>query len=149
MSPKKIAFFALVAVVIVALGIGFTLLAGKSGKTSGPKGPKELTVWVVGDDTVGFDPLIAEFKKKDTYKDTNVIFSKFANYQDYERALINVIADGNSPDIFVIPSTGSEMLANKIQPISDSFFYASDASKNMNRLFDSNRGNLQRGKIFK
>ncbi len=47
MSPKKIVFFIIAGILVIALGIGFTLLSGKSAKKIGATGPKELTVWVV------------------------------------------------------------------------------------------------------
>jgi len=123
--------------VTLGLIIAFVIYSGPTTKTTGPKGPAELTVWVVGDSVTGFDPLIADFKKeKKAYADTRIVFTKFASYQDYERSLINVIADGNSPDIFVVPSTGAGLLESKIEAIPDSFFDGQDLSKNLNRLFD-------------
>lgn len=81
--------------------------------------------------------MIDAFKKEhEEYKETNIVFTKFSSYQDYERALINVIADGNSPDVFVVPSTGAGLLESKIQPISDTYFDGQDLSKNLNRFFD-------------
>ncbi len=65
-----------------------------------------------------------------------MIFTKFANYEDYERSLVNVIADGNSPDVFVVPSTGAGLLESKIEPIPDSYFDGQDLSRNLNRFFD-------------
>jgi ABC-type glycerol-3-phosphate transport system substrate-binding protein len=90
----------------------------------------------VGDDSAGFDPLIAAFKKNPVYKDTAVSVSKFASYEDYERTLINVIADGNSPDVFVVPSTGAGLLESKTEPIPDSLFDQNDLSRNLSKLFD-------------
>lgn len=137
MSPKKLTVFIVAGLLVLGLVIAFLMYSGSSKTDKGPKGPKELTVWVVGDDTVGFDPMIADFKKQKTaYKDTKIVFTKFSSYQDYERSLINVIADGNSPDIFVVPSTGAGLLESKTEPISDSYFDGQDLSKNLNRLFD-------------
>lgn len=102
-----------------------------------PTWPTELSVWVVGDDTAGFEPLVADFQsQKPMYANTKIVFTKFASYQDYERTLINVIADGNSPDIFVVPSTGAGLLESKIDPLPDTFFDGQDLSRNLNRLFD-------------
>lgn len=137
MSPKKIIVFIITGLVVLGLIIAFVIYSGPTTKTTGPKGPSELTVWVVGDDTAGFEPLIADFKKGNkAYADTKILFTKFASYQDYERSLINVIADGNSPDIFVVPSTGAGLLESKIEAIPDTFFDGQDLSKNLNRLFD-------------
>ena len=138
MSPKKLIFFVIAGLMVAGLVITFLVISQTSKTEKWPKGPDELTVWVVGDDTVGFEPIITDFKKqKPTYQDTKITFTKFASYQDYERSLINVIADGNSPDIFVVPSTGAGLLESKIEPISDAYFDGQDLSKNLNRLFDS------------
>ena len=92
---------------------------------------------MVGDETDGFKDIVEAFKKEhDGYKNTDVVFTKFASYGDYEKSLLNVIADGNSPDIFVVPSTGAGILESKISPISDTYFDNGDLSKNLNRLFD-------------
>lgn len=136
MSQKKIIFIIIVVVLCLGLGIGLMALSGKNTKNTGPKWPKELTVWVVGDDSAGFDPLITAFKKNPVYKDTTVSVSKFASYEDYERTLINVIADGNSPDVFVVPSTGAGLLESKTEPIPDSLFDQNDLSRNLSKLFD-------------
>ncbi len=138
MSPKKLIFFVVVGLIVAGLVITFLVISQNTKTEKWPRGPEKLTVWVVGDDTVGFEPIIADFKKQKTaYQDTNIIFTKFASYQDYERSLINVIADGNSPDVFVVPSTGAGLLESKIEPISDAYFDGQDLSKNLNRLFDS------------
>ncbi len=135
MSQKKIMFFVIAAILVISLGIGFSLLSGEK-KTGTTAGAKEITVWVVGDDRVGFDPIISEFKKNAQYKDTTVTVTKFATYADYERSLLSVIADGKSPDIFVVPSTGAAMLESQIVPLSDSVVDMDDFSKNLNKLFD-------------
>lgn len=136
MSPKKIAFFVLVAVIIVGLGIGLSMLS-KTKKTDGTKGPKELAVWVVGDDTAGFDDIVKSFKSQDAYKNTNVVFTKFATYGDYEKSLLNVIADGNSPDVFVVPSGGASVLESKIEYLPESVVNVDEFSRTYNPLFDS------------
>lgn len=137
MSPKKLIAFIVAGLIVLGLVIAAVVYSGKSDNNKGPKGPAELTVWVVGDDTDGFKPLVDDFQKSHpNYKNTKIVFTKFASYQDYERSLINVIADGNSPDIFVVPSTGAGLLESKIQPVSDSYFEGQDLSSNLNRLFD-------------
>ena len=84
MSQKKMIFIAIAAILVGAIAIGMVLLSGKSSKTKAPSGPKEITVWVVGDESAGFEGVISGFKKNTTYKDTQVVVSKFATYRDYE-----------------------------------------------------------------
>lgn len=136
MSPRKIIFFALIAVAVLGAGIAFSILSSKDDK-SGQKGPKELRVWVVGDDVAGYDDIVKDFKSKyDRYKNTEIRITKFANFADYEKTLLNVIADGNSPEVFVVPSDGAGVLESKIEPIPDAYLSTDDFSKRFNRVFD-------------
>lgn len=136
MSPRKIIFFALIAVAVLGAGIAFSILSSQDGK-AGQKGPKELRVWVVGDDVAGYDDIVKDFKSKyDRYKNTEIRITKFANFADYEKTLLNVIADGNSPEVFVVPSDGAGVLESKIEPIPDAYLSTDEFSKRFNRVFD-------------
>ncbi|MDQ1344032.1 MAG: hypothetical protein QG650_752 [Patescibacteria group bacterium] len=137
MSKRKLIFFIVLAVIVLAIAIGFTILSNQK-KDTGPKGPKELRVWVVGDDVAGYDDIVKNFKSKhDRYKNTEVRITKFANFSDYEKTLLNVIADGNSPDVFVVPSDGGGILESKTEFIPDSYISTDEFSRNFNRVFDS------------
>jgi len=136
MSPRKITFFAIAAALIVALGIGFSMLSTKKDPGAN-KGAKSITAWVVGDDSAGYEDIIKGFKTQYTqYKDTDVKIVKFANYNDYEKTLLNVIADGKSPDLFVIPSDGSSILETKAELIPSQYISTEEFSRNFLRIFD-------------
>lgn len=92
---------------------------------------------MVGDDVAGYDEIVKSFKESDKrYKDTDVRITKFANYADYEKTLLNVIADGNSPDVFAVPSDGGGVLESKTEPIPDQYLSTEEFSRNFNRVFD-------------
>ncbi|MFZ3232482.1 MAG: extracellular solute-binding protein [Patescibacteria group bacterium] len=92
----------------------------------------------MGDDVAGYEDIVKDFKSKyDRYKNTEVRITKFANYSDYEKTLLNVIADGNSPDVFMVPSDGAGVLESKIEPIPDEYVRSEDFGRNFNRVFDS------------
>ena len=61
---------------------------------------------------------------------------KFASYEDYEKTLLSVIADGNSPDLFIIPSDGSAVLESKADAIPSKYISTDEFSKNFLRIFD-------------
>lgn len=85
----------------------------------------------------GYEDIVKEFKSKyERYKNTEVRITKFATYPDYEKTLLNVIADGNSPDVFMVPSDGAGVLETKIEPIPDSYLSTEEFSRNFNRVFD-------------
>ncbi len=136
MSQKKLIFFAVIAVLVLGIGITLSVLSSQK-KDTGPKGPKELNVWVVEDDAGGYKDIVEAFKSQnDRYKDTDVKVTKFASYADYEKTLLNVMADGNSPDVFMLSSDGAGVLENKIEPLPSSVISADEFSKTFDRLFD-------------
>lgn len=135
-SKNKIAFIGIAAVLVIALLYGVSMLSSASNK---PKthAPKELSVWVVGDETAGFSDIISGFKKRyPEYNGTDIKFTKFGNYADYEKTLLSVISDGNSPDIFVVNNNGGTLLESKILGIPASVVNPDEFSKNFHKVFD-------------
>ena len=136
LSKNKIIFFSITGVLLLAIIIGISML-GSSAKNTKTKAPKELTVWVVGDETSGFSDIITGFKNRyPDYKNTDVKVTKFGNYTDYEKTLLAVLGDGNSPDIFVVNSSDGGLLESKILAIPSSIINPDDFSKNFNKVFD-------------
>lgn len=137
LSKNKIIFFAITGVVLLAIIIGISMLGSSSGQKNKTKAPKELTVWVVGDETAGFSDIITGFKNRyPDYKNTDVKVTKFGNYTDYEKTLLTVLADGNSPDIFVVNSSDGGLLESKILAIPSNIINPDDFSKNFHKVFD-------------
>jgi ABC-type glycerol-3-phosphate transport system substrate-binding protein len=62
--------------------------------------------------------------------------TKFGNYVDYEKTLLTVIGDGNSPDIFVVNSSDGGLLESKILAIPANIVNPDEFSKNFNKIFD-------------
>lgn len=143
MQKNKMILFAIAGwlLVLVMFLMVFLWWSGWWNKKT-TKWPKEFNVWVVGDETAWFSDVIKGFKDKNAeYKDTEIKFTKFSNYSDYEKILLNVMSDGNSPDIFVINnnSTSSEwewLLDSKIIAIPDSAIWIDKFSKEFNKVFD-------------
>ncbi len=136
LSKNKIIFFAVTGVMLLALIIGISLLGSAPSKIQ-TQAPKELTVWVVGDESAGFSDIITGFKNRyPDYKNTDVKVTKFGNYVDYEKTLLTVLGDGNSPDIFVVNSSDGGLLESKILAIPSSIVNPDDFSKNFNKVFD-------------
>ncbi len=63
--------------------------------------------------------------------------TKFGNYADYEKTLLTVLSDGNSPDIFVVNSSDGGLLESKILAIPANVINPDEFSKNFNKVFDS------------
>lgn len=99
--------------------------------------PKELNIWVVWDETAWFEDISKWFKEKyKEYKNTNIKFTKFSSYKDYEDTLTKVYSDGSSPDIFVINSNWWKILEDKISLVPTNIINPTDFSKSFNKVFD-------------
>lgn len=61
---------------------------------------------------------------------------KFGNYADYEKTLLTVLADGNSPDIFVVNSGDSGLLESKILAIPADIIDPDKFAKDFHKVFD-------------
>lgn len=138
MSQNKLIFFIVAGVLIVLAVIGVMSLSS-GGSNSVIKAPSSLSVWVVGDDSAGYSDIIAGFKKANpSYATTDIQVTKFATEKDYESTLTNMMADGNSPDIFMVPSNeGNTVFSGKTLDIPSSVINTDDFSKNFNKLFDT------------
>lgn len=138
LSKNKIIFFAVTGVVVLSIIIGISMLGSTSSKNPSSQAPKELTIWVVGDESAGFSDIIAGFKNRyPDYKNTEIKVTKFGNYADYEETLLAVISDGNSPDIFVVNGSDEWRLESKILAIPANVINPDEFSKNFNKVFDN------------
>lgn len=137
LSKNKIIFFAVTGIVLLSIIIGISLLGSSNTKKTNSNITKELTIWVVGDETAGFSEIITGFKARyPDYKNTEIKVTKFGNYADYEKTLLTVLGDGNSPDIFVVSSSDGGLLESKILAIPADVINPDDFAKNFNKVFD-------------
>ena len=74
----------------------------------------QLTVWGVFDDTSAFDSAILAFQKAN--KGINVTYRQIP-YADYKSTLLNALAAGQGPDIFMIHDTWLPNDIAKLQPM--------------------------------
>lgn len=139
MSPK-IKLLIIVWILVAIVWGFFIFMSSVSDKTT--KWPKEFNVWVVWDETAWYSDIISWFKNRfKEYAKTEIKFTKFSNYKDYEKILLNVMSDGNSPDIFVVnnnsmSSNWNWLLESKIIGLNSSMIDIDFFSKNFNKLFD-------------
>ncbi|MCK9272851.1 extracellular solute-binding protein [Candidatus Gracilibacteria bacterium] len=136
MSKNKMIFGALGAVLLMILIYGFSLLNSSSNKKK-VSGPKEFNVWVVGDESAGFSDIKEGFKERfPAYANTDIKFTKFSSYEEYQENLLMVMDDDNSPDVFVVNNNGGDLLETKIQAIPNEVIDSLDFSKRFNKAFD-------------
>ena len=136
MSKNKMIFWALWAVLLMILIYWFSLLNSSSNKKK-VSGPKEFNVWVVGDESAGFSDIKEWFKERfPAYANTDIKFTKFSSYEEYQENLLMVMDDDNSPDVFVVNNNWWDLLETKIQAIPNEVIDSLDFSKRFNKAFD-------------
>jgi len=78
-------------------------------------GQKELDLWVVYDNTDAFREQIQAFQSN--FPGTVVRVKKFSNLEEYEDLVINEIAEGEGPDVFMIHNSWMPKHFKKLYPL--------------------------------
>jgi len=100
---------------IVACLLSLVFLPGAICRTPAVKPtPVELTIWGLWDDSDAFKEIIADYNAKN--ENIKVAYSK-KEYQGYEDLILNSMAEGDGPDIFLINSKWIEEYRKKIIPM--------------------------------
>lgn len=141
MWKQKIIFLSIIGAVVILISSVF-LYIWNSTSDKVVKWPAEFNVWVVWDETAWYSNIITQFKVKyPEYSKTEIKFTKFSSYSDYEKILLSVMLDGNSPDIFVINNNATSsnsdwILDSKTVWLPWTVVDADYFSKNYNKVFD-------------
>jgi len=83
--------------------------------TVNPQGQKEINLYVLYDNTDAFQEQIQAFQSKNIGIKVNV--KKFTNIDEYENLIINEIAEGEGPDIFMIQNSWITKHYKKLLPL--------------------------------
>lgn len=103
----------LLVLVLVLIFAG--ILPGAKTSTTNPANVKaNLSLWIYGDQPSFYDKIISQFNA--TYPNVKVDIKAFSDYATYSRALLEAMASGQAPDMFMIPSTELPVYLNKIAP---------------------------------
>lgn len=111
-EAKKIIVIILILFVVIA---GFALVI-YFGRKPSPTKEANLEFWGVFDDSDVFKPLIEEYNK--TYPKIKINYYK-KSYETYENNLLETMAAGRGPDIFMLHHTWPARYQNKISPAPD------------------------------
>lgn len=99
--------------VLITIVYVLTHFGGSAGTAS-----VTLQMWGVFDDQVAFDQALQDFHKANA----NIsVEYKLIPYADYEKTLLNALAAGQGPDVFMIHNPWLAKDADKIQPMPDTF----------------------------
>jgi ABC-type glycerol-3-phosphate transport system substrate-binding protein len=115
-KPQVIIIFSVLAIVGFFALIFIGVLPGlqkKPGISAKPiKG--ELSLWSVGDNAAAYGTAIAIFNS--SYPEVSVKTRIFDSAEEYETELLDSLAAGRGPDVFVIPNTDLVRYKDKIAP---------------------------------
>ncbi|NIA02300.1 MAG: extracellular solute-binding protein [Nitrospirae bacterium] len=106
---------------LVVLSVAsFFVLTGISCKKTSTEGQVdytgvELTYYKVFDDSDVIEPLIVQFE--DDHPGLNINYRKFSDFSEYERVILNEMAEGEGPDIFSMQNTWFASNYKKLTPL--------------------------------
>jgi ABC-type glycerol-3-phosphate transport system substrate-binding protein len=108
--------------VILILALVFLgILPGLQNKAQNPQNIKAtLNFWGVDDPSSAYGAAIKSFNA--TYKNVTVNYRSFPDPQTYGAAVLNALASGQGPDIFMVPNTNLQAEIAKITPVSQTQF---------------------------
>ncbi len=111
MNTNRI-FYILVAAITVVIFITVILIL--RGVGGGQTQKINLEFWGVFDDSDAFSGVIKNYESQNP--GIKVFYRKFA-YEDYERSLIDALAAGTGPDIFMVGNTWLPKHGDKLKPL--------------------------------
>ncbi len=120
---KKIITLGLLFVFLMTSGFGCKIT---DKETKNAMKPITLTYWRVFDGADAFDEIIANYKKLHPF--VNIEYRKL-RYDEYEKELLNALAEDRGPDIFSIHNTWIRKYRTKIAPMPESTTMAYPVTK--------------------
>ncbi len=98
-------FAALLAVLVLISGFALTGFGCRNSGGTGENNVETITVWGLWQDSAMMDPIIKAFSDQTGVK---VEYKKIASVATYEKSLLEALAQGRGPDVFVIHHTWVE-----------------------------------------
>ncbi|MFH1534314.1 MAG: extracellular solute-binding protein, partial [Nitrospirota bacterium] len=117
----KMSYLKKTTIYLVILSIAsFFVLTGISCKKTSTERPTdytgvELTYYKVFDDSDVIAPLISQFE--DDHPGLKIHYRKFSDFAEYERVILNEMAEGEGPDIFSMQNTWFASNYKKLTPL--------------------------------
>lgn len=109
-KPQLIVIGVIVAVVLIFIGIFTGVLPGLKSKTIPPP-QMDLMIWGIGDEGDAFNNSLLAYTK--LYPNIKVVYKKI-DETNYEQDLVNALAAGTGPDIFMISNSWLPKHSDKI-----------------------------------
>lgn len=133
MSPRKTIFLVAIIIAIISIALGWYAIKAYTSKNKTPLVGGRIDMWIVGENSAGYDEIIARFKQvRPQFANTDIVITKFLSQADYEKNLISAFSDNRGPDILMVPSVGWEYLENKVTAIPPDAVNVGELSKTYN-----------------
>lgn len=106
----------IIGIALSTMGLSCTLF--QSGEaTKEASRPITLEFWGVFDEGQSLDPLIVAYRKE--HPNVTISYRKF-RYEEYEKEIVEALAEDRGPDIIAIPNTWVDRYATKLLPMPQS-----------------------------
>ncbi len=115
---KKSFVYLLVMTIVVGFAFGGCRQKGAKEKKEDFTGV-ELTYYKMWDDSEILEPIINEYQA--THPGLQIHYRKFSNFNEYQRTILNEMAEGEGPDIFSMQNTWFASNYKKISPMPEDF----------------------------
>ena len=109
---KKLLTILISGIAILVFLTVILILRNLGGSNTGSR--VTLEFWGVFDDRTAFDKVIGDFKTQNP--NINVVYKQFS-FEDYEKELVNALAAGTGPDIWMIHNTWLPKHMDKLMPL--------------------------------
>lgn len=114
-KPQFVIVTAIGSIVLIFILIFLRILPGMPNDRNNPAFVKEtIKIWGVFDSDRKFSAIKDSFNR--AYPNTSLNFRGFNDVGDYEETLIDALATGSGPDVFMVPNASLQKYANKIYP---------------------------------
>jgi len=136
MVKTRIIIFSVVGAVIFVVLL-FTYGFFTRGGGSSPQELKAvLEFWGVFDGGSAYQNAFLGFKS--VYPNVDINYRSFSNVETYERVLLDALAAGKGPDIFMVRNNDLFRKANKISPVPASKYYILDVRHDFPEIVERN-----------
>jgi multiple sugar transport system substrate-binding protein len=117
LTKPQLIFIGVFSLLVVIFGLIFAgVLPGlQQKKTQQPKIKAELNFWVLYDNQKAYEKAFNSFRA--IYPEVKINFRSFSDPEVYEKALLEALAAGAGPDIFVIDNNSLPRHLQKIAPL--------------------------------
>lgn len=117
MPKPQIIIFAIVIVIVLFFALMFSCVIPGMQRCTNPGAQieGELQFWGIGDEQSAYESTITTFKK--SYPKVEIKYRRFDNQTEYDRALVESMAQGKGPDIFMVLNSAVPNNTGKIFPM--------------------------------